>query len=139
MIIVYTDGSCRGIGGGPGGWAFHAEDTETSEKELVAGGLTWTTNNAAELWAVYHALLHLPAGKNLLIVTDSRNMIKWLTGKWARRAEHINDLCLAIETAKKEKQIKWAFKKVKGHAHSDRNNMVDQAAFNEATKILRQQ
>lgn len=138
MIVAYTDGSCRGVGGGPGGWAFHAHDNDTDEKELVSGGIDWTTNNQAELWAIYHLMLHVNAGSNVLIVTDSRNVIGWLQRGWRRKQEHINSLCLAIEEAKKVKEIKWAFSKVKGHAGHQINELVDQAAFREASVILRQ-
>ena len=139
MIVAYTDGSCRGVGGGPGGWAFSTFDTESGEKELVAEGLQWTTNNQAELWAIYHLLLHIDAGSKVVIVTDSRNIIGWLHRNWHRRQEHINNLCLEIEKVKKEKQIKWAWRKVKGHAGEAENEKVDYAAYAEATKILHQQ
>jgi len=132
MIVVYTDGACRLSGGGPGGWAFLADG------ELVSGGLRWTTNNAAELWAIWFAILHVEANTNVLFVTDSRNVIGWLQRDWNRRQPHINELCLMITDAKREKGIKWAFKKVKGHAQNESNNIVDHAATNEALKLLRQ-
>ena len=139
MIVAYTDGSCRGVGGGPGGWAFHAHNTETNEKEMVAEGLEWTTNNQAELWAIYHLIMHVDAGSNVVIFTDSRNVIGWLHRNWHRRQDHINNLCLAIEEAKKIKNVKWAFRKVKGHDGEVMNERVDRAAYNAATQILRQQ
>ena len=131
-ITVYTDGSCKG-NPGPGGWAC------TVNGKLYSGGIDSTTNNAAELWAVYNALLEAPAHSCLLIITDSRLVIGWLRGfngkLWRRNKEHIRTPCELIEDLRDAKHIRWAFRQVKGHAENVGNNIVDQAASQKANEI----
>lgn len=131
-ITIYTDGACKG-NPGPGGWACLVGD------KLYSGGIKHTTNNTAELWAVYNALLEVPADSCLIVITDSRLVIGWLRGfngkLFRRNKEHTRIPCELIEDLKEAKNIKWAWRQVKGHAENVGNNTVDQAASLEANKI----
>ncbi len=131
-ITVYTDGACKG-NPGPGGWAFAIEKYGVFSSH--SGEIKHTTNNAAELWAIYHALLEVPANSCVLFVTDSRLVIGWLNWDWRRKKAHIADPCELIEDLKEAKGIKWAFRQVKGHANDKGNNIVDTLASNAANRV----
>jgi ribonuclease HI len=140
-LTVYTDGACKG-NPGPGGWGFAIErgaDAHHRTYDGFSGEIQHTTNNAAELWAVYNALLELPAHSCILFVTDSRLVIGWLVGfngkKWRRNKEHIITPCELIDDLKEAKNIRWAFRQVKGHAENEGNNMADRLASNAANRV----
>lgn len=140
-ITIYTDGACKG-NPGPGGWAYLAvTDGDERNGELHSGGIEHTTNNAAELWAIYHAIEDAPADACILFITDSRLVIGWLQGfngvKWRRKKAHISHPCDMIDILKEAKNIRWSFRQVKGHATNYGNNIVDQAASNEAFAVKR--
>lgn len=131
-LTVYTDGACKG-NPGPGGWGFAID--RDGKLEGHSGEIEHTTNNAAELWAIYNALLELPANSCILFVTDSRLVIGWLSWGWRRKKEHIAQPCELIEDLKDAKNIKWAFRQVKGHATNHGNNMADKLASDAANRV----
>ena len=134
-LTVYTDGACKG-NPGPGGWGFVID--RNGKLEGHSGGIKHTTNNVAELWAIYNALLELPAQSCILFVTDSRLSIGWLGGfgkPWRRNKSHIAEPCELIEDLKEAKGIKWAFRQVKGHRANVGNNMADKLASNAANRV----
>jgi ribonuclease HI len=67
MNEVFIDGACSG-NPGPGAWAVYSEDLHIE----VSGGYSRMTSNAAELQALYEALLRIPQGKIVRIYTDSQ-------------------------------------------------------------------
>ena len=87
-VRMTTDGSSRG-NPGPGGWAVYLEafngKPEPFATKLLSGSIPETTNNLAELEAVYQGLSTLkPSAKYVEICTDSLNVIGWLYG-WNRK------------------------------------------------------
>ena len=57
-----------------------------------------TKNNRMELTAVREAIRHAPPGVRLDIVTDSKNVIGWLSQGWKRNDPTIAALCAEIDT-----------------------------------------
>ena len=57
-----------------------------------------TTNNRMELTAVREAISHAPPGVRVDIVTDSKNVIGWLTGTFKRKDPTIAALSAEIDT-----------------------------------------
>lgn len=87
MVIVYTDGACKG-NPGPGGWGYIILKDKTFDVIREAyGGLAHTTNQEMELTAVYECLKDL-SGEDITIYSDSNNYVvkgvnEWLSG-WTR-------------------------------------------------------
>jgi len=87
MVVVYTDGACKG-NPGPGGWGYLIlEDNTQNIIREDCGGLPHTTNQEMELTAVYECLKNL-SGEDITIFSDSNNYVvkginEWLSG-WAR-------------------------------------------------------
>ena len=138
-VRIYTDGACKG-NPGPGGWAFLAqrldESGEVQSEKLVSGGDRETTNNRMELTAVLRAVEFLNdtgwAFQDVTILTDSQNVIGWLSQGWKRRNPDVARLCLAIEKAIAESGHQVRFEKVPAHSGVPENERVDSAASSEA-------
>jgi ribonuclease HI len=96
VLVAHTDGACSG-NPGPGGWAvvFSQGDKAIAE---YSGSEFDTTNNRMELTAVREAISHAPPGFRLDIVTDSKNVIGWLSQGWKRKEPTIAALCAEIDT-----------------------------------------
>ena len=96
ILVAHTDGACSG-NPGPGGWAvvFSQGDKAIAE---YSGSEFDTTNNRMELTAVREAISHAPPGVRLDIVTDSKNVIGWLSQGWKRNDPTIAALCAEIDT-----------------------------------------
>lgn len=118
--VIYTDGSAR-PNPGRAGWAFY--DVLTGH--LESGFLTHATNNYAELYAVYRAVLYCPDRCRCFIYTDSRLVIGWMAKGWARNNEQINEIVSMIHDAMISKSIDLRFVKVKGHIGVKANELVD--------------
>ena len=84
ILVAHTDGACKG-NPGPGGWAVVFSQ---GDKALVeySGREANTTNNRMELTAVLEAIKHAPHTIRLDIVTDSKNVIGWLSQGWKRKS-----------------------------------------------------
>jgi len=125
-VIIYTDGSCSG-NPGPGGWA--AVLTSGDHKNEISGGNPDTTSNRMELQAVLSAIyaLRRPCC-DVVIVTDSRNAIGWLSKGWKRKNPAIRALCQEIEAAIRTGCHEVSFEKVKGHSGHEFNERADQLA-----------
>ena len=125
-VTIYTDGASSG-NPGPGGWA--AVLTSRSHKKEISGGNPDTTNNQMELQAVLSAIctLRRPCC-DVVIVTDSRNVIGWLSQGWKRKNPQIRALCDEIEAAIRTGCHEVSFEKVKGHAGHPMNERADQLA-----------
>lgn len=119
MIRVGTDGGCYPNPGGPGGWAWVAEDGRYGCGSFASG-----TNNVAELLAMREALLAFP-DEPLTIEYDSQyaanSVTKW-GRKWIREGDTKRanfDLVREIIGVIDARVHKVVFEYVRGH---DANN-----------------
>ncbi len=134
IVVVYTDGACKG-NPGPGGWGAFLS-YKGVEKELF-GGEAETTNNRMELQAVISALEALKRPCSVQIYTDSqyvkKGMTEWIQG-WKRKGWKTADnkpvknadLWKQLDLAQVRHQIEWRW--VKGHAGDPGNERADQLA-----------
>ena len=141
VVVIYTDGACRG-NPGPGGWAALLSFGER-EKEL-AGAEEHTTNNRMELTAVIRALEALKRPVEAKVFTDSeyvrRGITEWVSSwksrgwKTADRKPVKNqDLWEELDQLAAQHKIEWHW--VKGHSGVPGNERVDRLA-NEAIDAL---
>ena len=76
--------------------------------EVVAeysGGEANTTSNRMELTAVREAIRHAPSSIRLEIITDSNNVIGWLSKGWKRKEPTIVALCTEIDTLRTVRRL----------------------------------
>lgn len=110
-LTVYTDGATK-KNPGPCGWSWFCVETG----EQGAGKFSEGTNNVAELTAVLMALGAQPDGSEVTIVTDSQNVIDYLSKAWnLKGSPNLAELRRSIFTLRANKNIKLFLRKVKGH------------------------
>lgn len=134
MVIIYTDGACRG-NPGPGGWGAILRYKD-NKKELY-GGERETTNNRMELTAVINALETLTKPCQVQLHSDSKYVLQGITEwleNWKKRgwktanksAVKNEDLWRRLDAARLPHQIEWLW--VKGHSGNNGNDRADQLA-----------
>lgn len=134
VLVIYTDGACKG-NPGPGGWGAWMKWGD-EERELW-GGEPLTTNNRMELTAPIEALSSLKRRSAVVIYTDSeyvRNGIStwihgWKARGWqtaARKPVKNVDLWRRLDALSQAHDITWRW--VKGHAGDPGNERADQLA-----------
>ncbi len=127
-VEAYTDGSSLG-NPGPSGWAVVLKFGE-HQKEL-SGGEPFSTNNQMELTAVLQAVAAVKRPVELVIHTDSKMVVNWLTGRAACRAPAIANLCEQIKELAEKKGVRLVLNWIKGHAGlrlNERAHALAQAA-----------
>jgi ribonuclease HI len=142
VVVIYTDGACKG-NPGPGGWgAWLAYDGH--EKEL-SGGESSTTNNRMELTAVIEALGALKRTCDITVHTDSqyvrKGITEWIHG-WKQRGwltadrkpVKNADLWRQLDSMASVHHIDWRW--VKGHAGDPGNERADALANRGAARFL---
>ena len=129
VVTMYTAGSCSG-NPGPGGWGVVLEANgggRTHRRELH-GSASSTTNNQMELRAILEGLRALKRPCRVTIVTDSRNALGWLSGRFRRRNPAIWDLCAQIDDIVRDGGHEIEFRWVPGHTGHPGNERADQLA-----------
>jgi len=147
-LDIYTDGSCIG-NPGPGGWAYCLLLDNMSH--VVSGNKENTTNNVMELTAFLESIKRIDKIKRRVevnIYIDSQYVIngctKWQEG-WVKREfktankspvknQELWREILPLYNKLNEKHrlnLYW----VKAHTGNKYNEVVDSAAYNEASKI----
>jgi ribonuclease HI len=130
VLIAHTDGACSG-NPGPGGWSvvFSFEGFNVGE---FSGHHDDTTNNRMELTAVREAINRAPLPVTLLVVTDSLNVIGWLSRGWKRNNAGIAAVCQEIDALRAERTAAGGgtvnFRHVKGHNGDPLNERADALA-----------
>ena len=124
-VITYTDGSCR-PNPGPGGWA--AILTCGEHQKEISGGHPNTGINQMELTAVLKGLHALTKPCKVTVVTDSQNVIGWLSQGWKRKHQTVQLICAEIDLVVASKGLTVSYEKVKSHAGHPMNERVDQLA-----------
>jgi ribonuclease HI len=134
LVIIYTDGACKG-NPGPGGWGVIL-NYKGIVKELF-GGDPDTTNNRMELMAAIQALENLTKPCAVRINTDSKYvlqgitewMINWKKRGWkttSRTPVKNEDLWRRLDNAIQRHDIEWVW--VKGHSGDKDNDRADALA-----------
>jgi ribonuclease HI len=134
VVIIYTDGACRG-NPGPGGWGAILQ-YKGNTKELY-GGERETTNNRMELTAVINALVALTKPCQVQLHSDSKYVLQGITewmDNWKKRGWKTaskspvknEDLWRRLDAARLPHNIEWLW--VKGHSGDSGNDRADQLA-----------
>ncbi|MDP3716016.1 MAG: ribonuclease HI [Burkholderiales bacterium] len=142
VVVIYTDGACKG-NPGVGGWG--ALLMSGGHARELFGGEMLTTNNRMELTAVIRALEALKRPCRVVLHTDSeylRNGITrwhqgWVRKNWRNAAGDPvanMDLWRRILEAAKPHAIEWKW--VRGHSGNPMNERADVLAT-EARKALK--
>lgn len=137
MVVIYTDGACRG-NPGPGGWGVVM--SSRGQLKTLKGFAPDTTNNRMELVAVIEGLRALKRTCQIELNTDSKYvmqginewMINWKRNGWktaARKPVKNVDLWQQLDDEVRRHEIQWRW--VKGHSGVEGNEQADQLA-NEA-------
>ena len=131
VLVIYTDGACKG-NPGPGGWGAWMKWGD-EERELW-GGEPLTTNNRMELMAPIQALSSLKRRTSVVIYTDSeyvRNGISswihgWKARGWrtaARQPVKNIDLWQRLDALSQAHDVTWRW--VRGHTGDPGNEHAD--------------
>jgi len=131
IVIIHTDGACRG-NPGPGGWGVIL-NYKSKFKELY-GGEKHTTNNRMELMAVIQALESLSRPCSVQLNSDSSYVLRGITDwmpNWKKRGWKTaaktpvknEDLWRRLDNASANHKIEWKW--VKGHSGDKDNDRAD--------------
>ncbi|MBK7864064.1 MAG: ribonuclease HI [Archangiaceae bacterium] len=142
VVVIHTDGACRG-NPGPGGWG--AVLRYGSNMKELWGSETETTNNRMELTAVISALHALTRPSKVQVFTDSsyvqQGISKWVHGwkknGWKTSAKEPvknEDLWRALDQLASLHQVEWRW--VKGHAGDAGNEHADALANRGIDELL---
>lgn len=141
-LDIYTDGACSG-NPGPGGYG--AVLIYNGMEKKISGGDKNTTNNRMELIAVIEALKTLKESCEVNLYTDSAYVCNAITQKWIENWQLNNwknsqkkpvlNKDLWLELLELLSYHKVTFIKVKGHADNKYNNICDEIARNEISKL----
>ncbi len=142
-ITIYTDGSCL-WNPWKGGWCALLQFKD--KEKIISGNKKDTTNNQMELTALIKALEEIKTDKYPLeIWTDSKYVLDWIT-KWIRNWKKNNRKTANKQDVKNKElwqkldnlmqkyntEIHW----VKAHADDKYNNLVDETAREQASKLV---
>ncbi|MDD5319785.1 MAG: ribonuclease HI [Methylococcales bacterium] len=131
IVIIHTDGACRG-NPGPGGWG--AILCYKGKIKELYGGEKHTTNNRMELMAAIQALESLSRPCSVQLNSDSSYVLKGITDwmpNWKKRGWKTaaktpvknEDLWRRLDTAIAQHKIEWKW--VKGHSDDKGNDRAD--------------
>jgi len=142
-VDVYTDGACSG-NPGPGGWAAILKYGQHAKE--ISGGMSHTTNNRMELFAVISALGALKEPCRVRVHSDSTYVVNafnkdWISG-WQKNGWKTSDkkpvenqdLWRLLLIAMRKHEV--SFHKVPGHADHPENNRCDELAKIEVQKVM---
>ncbi len=134
VVIIYTDGACRG-NPGPGGWGVILNYNGVL-KEMY-GAEKQTTNNRMELMAAIQALEALTKPCSVQLNSDSSYVLKGITDwlpNWKKRGWKTasktpvknEDLWRRLDSVIIKHKIEWKW--VKGHSGNAGNERADALA-----------
>lgn len=133
-VVLAVDGASSG-NPGPSGWAalliFNGQHRELS------GGVPYSTNNQMELLAVLEGLVALRRPSRVRILTDSQNVIGWLSLGWKRQDPKVRALAERIDTTARDGGHALQFEKVPAHAGHPLNERVNYLAQRRALEQRR--
>ncbi len=134
VVVIYTDGACRG-NPGPGGWGVLLKYKDKINE--MYGGEQETTNNRMELMAAIQGLGSLSRGCKVQLNTDSKYVLQGITEwlpNWKKRGWKTAakkpvknvDLWQQLEAAIQHHEIDWQW--IKGHSGDAGNERADTLA-----------
>ena len=135
-FIAYSDGSCDNLNPQrPGGAAYIIFDSEGNEIKRASKGFVGTSNNRMEILAIMSIVNSLPPNSSVTIYSDSKYSINVLSGKWlaSENLDQINRYRIICVT----NNIKVTFQWVRGHAGDQYNELCDNMARSEYSKMLK--
>jgi ribonuclease HI len=144
QVQLWTDGSCRGNPGGPGGWAavirYEGRDLELSGSE------PWTDANRMELMALVCGLRAIPMPAQVRVFTDSayvkdpiskKWVAQWKRNAWTHQSgKPVSNQDLWMELIMMLGRHELKMVKVKGHSGVELNERADRLATAAADEIL---
>ncbi len=142
VVVIFTDGACRG-NPGPGGWG--ALLRFNSEVRELKGGEPLTTNNRMELLAAISALDSLKKPCRVHLTTDSQYvrlgitewMENWKRRGWktaARKPVKNADLWQQLDKVAAGHDVEWFW--VRGHSGHPGNERADTLANQAIDEML---
>ena len=121
ILHSYTDGSSLG-NPGPSGWAVLQDGV------MHSGPVGINTNNYAEAYAALQAMTLAQPNTHLVIHTDSKLVLNWLSGQWRINSPDIQAIVRAFHARAIEGHKTFEMLWVKGHGDDMNNRSVDKAA-----------
>lgn len=124
LVVLSTDGGCK-PNPGAGAWAYVLR-FGTAYKEQ-AGACPQTTNNRMELRAIIEGLKALKKPCRVIIKTDSKVSVAWITNKIGKKVARDNpDIAVSVGEARKLCALHTVtFEWVRGHAGEPDNERCD--------------
>lgn len=135
MVVVFTDGACKG-NPGKGGWGAVIYDGQGNATELK-GGDAHTTNNRMEMKAVIEALKAIDVGEPVDLYMDSTYVLsgltKWMAGwkqaGWRTKSKQsVKNMELWMELDQLQNGREIRFHWVRGHSGNAGNERADKLA-----------
>lgn len=132
-LYIYCDGACV-PSPGEGGWAAILD--YNGNRKIIHGGVLDTTNQRMEIEAAIQAFSAIKDGFNcaVVVVSDSQYLINCMSGSWRMKSN--TDLFVRLLELVKRHKVTWEW--VKGHAGHPQNEIVNNLAEMEATKLYRE-
>lgn len=133
IVYIYCDGACV-PNPGEGGWAALLD--YNGNRKLIHGSVSDTTNQRMEVWAAIMAFEAIKEGWecDVVVISDSQYLINCMTGAWKRKSNW--DVFDTLEKFVTPHKVTWQW--VKGHNGHPQNEIVNQLAEQEATRLHRQ-
>ena len=131
MIIIYTDGACKG---NPGNGGYGVVLISKNYKKEFSSGYRLTTNNRMELLSVIVALESLKnIDESVLVYSDSKYVVNAVEKKWVFSWEKKNfgkkknpDLWIRFLKVYRKHHVRFEW--VKGHSNIKENDRCDDLA-----------
>ncbi len=131
MIIIYTDGACKG---NPGNGGYGVVLISKNYRKEFSSGYRLTTNNRMELLSVIVALESLKnKDESVLVYSDSKYVVNAVEKKWVFSWEKKNfgkkknpDLWIRFLKVYRKHHVRFEW--VKGHSNIKENDRCDDLA-----------
>lgn len=142
IILIWSDGACKG-NPGPGGWASIVQ--KDGESQEIYGSVRKTTNNIMELTAALQGIRLTPTGSQIVLTTDSKYLINGITEwikNWKKKGWRKKDgspvlnqeLWQKLDAESQTRRIEWMW--IKGHSGHPQNERCDQLANIAISELL---